>query len=571
MSRFDLRDVSSRVTRSRDAKAVAFEFLRSLESARPEWRASLAFYEVSRDAFVDVLEIDGERLIRREIVVSTKDLPQTLVRKLFGDPPSANPPKKKALFSVGLGSTPQYTATLEDTSKLMPLTVLSEWRSCICLPLGDQSDLMGILVIVSAKANAFSGRAVGEILPVKSLVTTALARHLRRTQASAVTRRPAGQAGKPAGTPATPGAQQSAPAPATPAVSQAAPAAAAPAAPQAAPAVAGPATTAASKAAPAAATPARPAAPPAPIKPAPSVAPAKPVLPIAPVAPPVAPAFAQAADDARGTPDSEDASVFEAADEMAAALRAEFDDLAKRSGDDATPDATTPDSAMADHQDVRQELDEYRTQLELAKSEMAALEAEAVDATEVLTATYAEMNETSWQMADLERRMGFARHCLRVLGEEPDEQSLPEAFVSWLSDDLGVERCSLMTPDESGEVLRIAAQRGIDAAVTAQVCVRLGQGVAGWVALNRKPLLVRMRSQAEVTPAAQSTTYNSESFIAVPVVHNGRLYGVLNLSNKRGGELFSGVDFDCASLAGAALALRLSSVAPSRGAMARAA
>ena len=83
--------------------------------------------------------------------------------------------------------------------------------------------------------------------------------------------------------------------------------------------------------------------------PAPSVAPAKPVLPIAPVAPPAAPAFAQAADDARGTPDSEDASVFETADEMAAALRAEFDDLAKRSGENAAPDATTSDSAMADH------------------------------------------------------------------------------------------------------------------------------------------------------------------------------------------------------------------------------
>ena len=55
-------------------------------------------------------------------------------------------------------------------------------------------------------------------------------------------------------------------------------------------------------------------------------------------------------------------------------------------------------------------------------------------------------------------------------------------------------------------------------------------------------------------------------FIAVPVVHNGRLYGVLNLSNKSGGELFNGVDFDCASLAGAVLAVRLASCEPSRAA-----
>jgi putative methionine-R-sulfoxide reductase with GAF domain len=96
------------------------------------------------------------------------------------------------------------------------------------------------------------------------------------------------------------------------------------------------------------------------------------------------------------------------------------------------------------------------------------------------------------------------------------------------------------------------------------VRVRIGQGVAGWVARNRKPLLVRMRSQADVTPEDQAGSYNSPSFIAVPVVHNGRLYGVVNLSNKEGGELFNGVDFDCASIAGAALAVRLAGCEPAQ-------
>src|SRR2546426_10846088 len=83
MSKFDLRDVSDRLTGSRDTKAVVFEFLRSLEAARGDWRASLAFYEVSRDAFVDVFEVEGNRLIRREIVVRADELPERLVRKLF--------------------------------------------------------------------------------------------------------------------------------------------------------------------------------------------------------------------------------------------------------------------------------------------------------------------------------------------------------------------------------------------------------------------------------------------------------------------------------------------------------
>jgi hypothetical protein len=215
--------------------------------------------------------------------------------------------------------------------------------------------------------------------------------------------------------------------------------------------------------------------------------------------------------------------------------------------------------------------DQYREELDRVKATLELLEAQAISATESLSETYSEMNTASWEMADLERRVDFSRRLLMMLGETPDDHRLPLQVVSWLCREFGIERCSLMTLDETGEQLQILAQVGLEPAVAQRVRVRVGQGVAGWVAHNRKPLLVRMRSQADVTPEQQADTYNSPSFIAVPVVHNGRLYGVLNLSNKEGGELFTGVDFDCASIAGAALAVRLAGCAPSHGVTARAA
>jgi GAF domain-containing protein len=462
MSKFDLRDVSDRLTGSRDTKAVVFEFLRSLEAARPDWRASLAFYEVSRDAFVDVFEVEGSRLIRREIVVKANELPERLVRKLFDASAIFNAPEKRALFSAGLGTVPCYVAEERDASELMPLTVLSEWRSCICLPIGDQSDLMGILVITSAKKNAFGGRAVSEILPVKSLVTVALAKHLQR-------------AGRPA--PAPPAARE-----------------------------------------------------------------------------------AEAAS--------------EAVTEAAAELRAQLDTLSVRSRELDQEDRSRGEmlaNLTSEYEERQRSSDEYRVELVRVKSIMESLEAQSLAATEHLANAYTEMNDASWEMADLERRVDFARRFLMLLSHESDESRLSTTVVSWLSNELGIERCSLMTLDASEDVLQISAQCGIDPGVAERVHVRVGQGVAGWVAHNRKPLLVRMRSQAEVTPEAQADTYNSPSFIAVPVVHNGRLYGVLNLSNKQGGELFNGVDFDCASLADAALAVRLSSCGSVRWTTAKAA
>ena len=456
MSRFDLRDISNRLSKSHDTKAVVFELLRSLEAARSDWRASLAFYEVSADAFVDVFETEGERLMRRAIVVPANQLPERLVRKLFDASAISNAKEKRSLFSGGLGTVPCYVADDKDASELMPLTVLADWRSCICLPLGDQTDLMGILVITSAKKNAFGGRAVSEILPVKSLVTTALIKHLRR-------------AGR----------------------------------------------------------------------------------------------------EAPGPPPPREAQVAsENVTEAAIELRGQLDALAERSRQLEDEDRSRNQqlaNLTSEYQERQRSSDEYREELERVKETVAVLEAQAVAAIESLSDAYAEVNSASWEMADLERRVDFARRFLHLLGREADERRLPLKVVGWLCNEFGIERCSIMSLDATRSMLQISAQCGLDAGVAAAVRVRVGQGVAGWVAHNRKPLLVRMRSQADITPEEQAETYNSQSFIAVPVVHNGRVYGVLNLSNKEGGELFNGVDFDCASIAGAALAMRLSGCEMARG------
>jgi hypothetical protein len=114
-----------------------------------------------------------------------------------------------------------------------------------------------------------------------------------------------------------------------------------------------------------------------------------------------------------------------------------------------------------------------------------------------------------------------------------------------------------MLLDESRATLRIRAQRGIDDGLAAQVRVRIGQGIAGWVAHNRKPLLVRVKRDAGEVQHTNQDIYNSDSFISVPLVHNDRLTGVLNLSNKRGGEAFDELDLDRAVMSGAVLALAL--------------
>ena len=67
MSKFDLRDISKRLSGSVDADTVVFEFLGYLQSVRSDWRATLAFYEVSSDALVSAYAREGDRLKRRAL------------------------------------------------------------------------------------------------------------------------------------------------------------------------------------------------------------------------------------------------------------------------------------------------------------------------------------------------------------------------------------------------------------------------------------------------------------------------------------------------------------------------
>jgi signal transduction protein with GAF and PtsI domain len=132
-------------------------------------------------------------------------------------------------------------------------------------------------------------------------------------------------------------------------------------------------------------------------------------------------------------------------------------------------------------------------------------------------------------------------------------------MVSWFCEHFGIERCSLMLLDRSQQTLQIAAQRGISPNVASKVRVRIGQGIAGWVAHNRKPLFVRVRGDAGQLKPGGHDAYNSDSFISVPLVHNNQLVGVLNLSNRSDSNPFDDLDFDRAVLAGALLAMMLSS------------
>src|SRR5437867_5660067 len=83
MSKYDLRDISEKLSGSKDSTSVIASFLGYLQSLRRDWRASLAFYECSTDRLVSLYTSDGGRLSSRDLDLPVESLPPRLVRKFF--------------------------------------------------------------------------------------------------------------------------------------------------------------------------------------------------------------------------------------------------------------------------------------------------------------------------------------------------------------------------------------------------------------------------------------------------------------------------------------------------------
>lgn len=417
---------------------MVYEFLGYLQAVHPDWRASLAFYEVSRDALVSVYHRAGQRLVRRDIDLPADQLPARLVRKFFHPSAFFNHAERRNLLAHVLGTSAAYEPDPIEAPGLAPLTATDFWQACVCLPMADAEDVLALLVIVSEKRGAFAHKVVADLIPIKSMAALALSQHLHR----------AGRARS--GDPAVP--------------------------------------------------------------------------------------------------------------EAAAEFQDRIQRLHARSEALEAENQTKAQQLEALAQEIEQ-LDknstEYQHELERVKTALYALEEQAGAATQHLTDAYSELTTTRVKATELQRTVGFLKDVFQLLGREHDPAGLPGTLVQWFCEQFQIERCSLMLLDAQRETLQIAAQRGIDPGVAGRVKVRLGQGIAGWVAHNRKPLFVRVRDEADPPPHTDQDAYNSDSFICVPLAYNDQTCGVLNLSNKRDAEAFDEFDLDRAVLAGAVIAMAL--------------
>lgn len=109
---------------------------------------------------------------------------------------------------------------------------------------------------------------------------------------------------------------------------------------------------------------------------------------------------------------------------------------------------------------------------------------------------------------------------------------------------IGAEGSSILLMDEELGQLYFAAATGTKKEEIKRIYLKKGEGIAGWVADHGETLLIPdvSKDQRFSQRADKSSGFTTKTIVAVPMKTEGRLIGVAEAINKKGGAEFSASD-----------------------------
>ena len=140
-----------------------------------------------------------------------------------------------------------------------------------------------------------------------------------------------------------------------------------------------------------------------------------------------------------------------------------------------------------------------------------------------------ESNKTSTVFEDIalaHREIYALYEIAQTMGTSLGVADTMALISSKLSNLVPFSACALFLFDEEADSLRCRFATGVEADAIGTMTVRAGQGLAGWVARNRRPL-VNARPSAEFEAAGLAKSTALQSALVAPLVFSDRFIGTL--------------------------------------------
>ncbi|MFN3479113.1 MAG: HD-GYP domain-containing protein, partial [Thermodesulfovibrionales bacterium] len=118
-------------------------------------------------------------------------------------------------------------------------------------------------------------------------------------------------------------------------------------------------------------------------------------------------------------------------------------------------------------------------------------------------------------------------------------ENMVEGLTEFITELMDINVCSIMLEDEFTGDLLIKGAIGLDEDIIRRTRLRIGDNIAGWVALEGKPLLIEDIENDPRFVKKNLSQYNTKSLLSLPLKINGKVIGVLNLNNKKDSKPFT--------------------------------
>jgi diguanylate cyclase (GGDEF)-like protein len=135
------------------------------------------------------------------------------------------------------------------------------------------------------------------------------------------------------------------------------------------------------------------------------------------------------------------------------------------------------------------------------------------------------------------RRLAILTDVVKTANSILEPRKVIELVVERIRQLIRSEAWSLMMVDEQKQELVFEAALGARARDVAAFRLKIGEGVAGWVAQSGKPAIVNDAARdPRFSPRVDTrTNFETRSILCAPLVSRGRTIGVLEIINKQAG------------------------------------
>ncbi len=127
---------------------------------------------------------------------------------------------------------------------------------------------------------------------------------------------------------------------------------------------------------------------------------------------------------------------------------------------------------------------------------------------------------------------------IKVLNSTYDLDTILDIIIEKSIELVNVEASSILLFNEKMDRLIFSAVYGDKKNLIRGKSLKLGQGIAGWVAKEHKPLIVNDVEEDDrfYSKIDKSTKFRTKSILCVPIMAGNKIHGVIELLNKNRGE-----------------------------------